>query len=169
MSSIILVGFMGAGKTTVGAELAVRTKRTLRDLDATIVSLAGMSIPQIFAEKGESHFRDLETESLRRVDPSESLIVSTGGGIVERPVNWALMRARGQTVYLHAPWDVLRQRLARESGRPLANAENGWEKVEQLFLRRESLYRQADYVINTEGISARVAAEKVAGLFQSKG
>lgn len=169
MSAIILVGFMGAGKTTVGTELAVRTNRTLCDLDATVVSLAGIPIPQIFAEKGEPYFRDLETESLRRVDPSANLVVSTGGGIVERPENWSLMRARGSTVYLHAPWDVLRQRLSRESGRPLANAENGWEKVEKLFLRRESLYRQADYVVNTEGFSARVVAEMVADLFQGKG
>jgi len=169
MSSIILVGFMGAGKTTVGAELAARTNRTLCDLDATVVSLAGMAIPQIFAEKGEPYFRDLETESLRRVDPAGNLVVSTGGGIVERPENWSLMRARGKTVYLHAPWAVLRQRLSGESGRPLANAANGWEQVEMLFLRRESLYRQADFMVNTQGISAKVVAAMVSDLFQGKG
>jgi len=165
MQSIILVGFMGAGKTTVGIELAALTKRTLCDLDADIVSMAGVPIPQIFAVWGEPHFRDLETAALQRVDRLKIQIVATGGGVVERPENWSRLRALGQTVYLQASWEALRLRLSGGNGRPLACAQGGWDKVESLYLRREPLYRQADYVVDTEGLDAGQVAEIIAGLF----
>ncbi|HBT83214.1 MAG: hypothetical protein A2091_02875 [Desulfuromonadales bacterium GWD2_61_12] len=165
MPSIILVGFMGAGKTTVGAKLAAMLHRPLCDLDGEIVATAGMTIPEIFACKGESYFRDLETAALGAIDRLHDQVVATGGGVVERPGNWALMRALGKTVYLQAPWDVLRQRLLGGGGRPLARAQDGWEQVEALMLRREPLYRQADYVVSTAGFDSEQVVAVIAGLF----
>lgn len=164
MVSIVLVGFMGAGKTTVGSELAAISGRTFCDLDTEIVKTAGMSIPQIFENFGESYFRDLETSSLQSVIGRQGFVVATGGGVVERPENWPLLRAAGRIIYLQATWECLRQRIGCGTARPLARQQDGWSQVKALFLRREPLYLQADFVVNTDGMDARQVAVAVAEL-----
>ena len=164
MVSIVLVGFMGAGKTTVGGELAALTGRTFCDLDSEIVRSEGMSISEIFEKRGESGFRDLETSALQSIIGRKGLVVATGGGVVERSENWPLLRAAGRIIYLQANWECLRQRIGCGSARPLVRQQDGWSQVKALFLRREPLYLQADFVVNTDGMDARQVAVVVAEL-----
>lgn len=167
MRSIVLIGFMGAGKSTVGPELAFKTNRIFLDLDAEIVKLAGKSIAQIFNERGEPYFRDLETAVLRSVDINKVQVIATGGGIIEREENWQLMRKLGGIVYLQASWDCLRNRLTGTTGRPLAMQEHGWTQVESLYAKREQYYLQADYVVNTENDDAVKVSELIASFFDA--
>ncbi len=149
--SIILVGFMGAGKSTIGRALRHLTGWPLIDLDELIVQQQGVSIPEIFAEQGEAAFRRYETEALRSLSPLSPIILATGGGIVSCPENWQLMRSLGRIIYLRAEWETLRDRLAGSSGRPLATADRGEADIQRLWLQRLPLYQQADCIVDTDG------------------
>lgn len=155
--NIILIGFMGAGKTTVGQILANLVGLRFIDLDAEIIRLAGRSIPEIFAHDGEDCFRDLESQALSLLADQQHIVLATGGGIVGRPTNWELMRRLGRIIYLQVPWEALRQRLSSSSGRPLAHVDSGWDQVQQLYERRLPLYQQADIVVDGGKCGQRVA------------
>jgi shikimate kinase len=156
-STIVLVGFMGAGKTTVGRLLAKMAGLDFIDLDAEIVRLAGRTIPEIFCQDGEEVFRDLESRALCAVLSRQNMVLATGGGVVGRSENWTLMRRLGVIIYLRVSWDVLRLRLSSSTDRPLANAAHGWEQVRELFEKRLPLYQQADHTVDGEQDSRQVA------------
>lgn len=160
-SGIVLIGFMGAGKSSVGRKLGSLTGWPFVDLDAEIVRREGRTIPQMFADPGEPYFRQKETEALRSLTGGESLILATGGGIIGREENWSLLRQLGTIVYLQAGWVTLHTRLKCEEGRPLGDGHQGWEKVEALWRRRLPLYQQADIIIETEGLALEAVAERV--------
>jgi shikimate kinase len=143
----ILVGMMGAGKTTVGRILSERTGRVFRDVDRMLVNRLGRPIPQLFSIYGEETFREHETAILKSLEP-EASIVSTGGGIVLRPVNWEIMRTLGTVIYLKAPLEVLMERLAAsKKKRPLLQVEDPEERVKSILEARKPLYEQADVII----------------------
>ncbi|GAB4170369.1 MAG: shikimate kinase [Geothermobacteraceae bacterium] len=145
--NIVLVGFMGCGKSTVAAELARKCAWQAVDLDELIVSQAGRSIPGIFAEDGENTFRQLETEALRNLVGRRGLVVATGGGIVLREENWNLMRQLGPVVFLQTDPGVIRSRLQGPSGRPLADGQS-WSDILARYQQRLPLYRQADVTVD---------------------
>lgn len=162
--NIILVGFMGAGKTTVGQVLADSLGWNFLDLDRLIEERTGKTIPEIFSQEGESVFRDLETGILGEVAVCRFQVIATGGGIVGREKNWELMHALGAVVYLDVPWEVLVSRLRKQGGRPLATGEEGWEKVQALLESRRSLYRQAPLSV----ACARRSPEDIASEIMSR-
>lgn len=147
--NIVLIGFMGAGKSTVGVELAELTGFSLLDVDQRIVECCGRQIAEIFAQEGEELFRQCETEALHALQAVRRSIVATGGGIVGRQENWELMRRLGPVVYLRCSWPVLRQRLEDASGRPLADGGD-WQQVEALWRRRLPLYELADLCVEAD-------------------
>lgn len=149
-ANIVLIGFMGAGKSSVGSELAHITGKRLVDLDELIVRRQVRTIAEIFAEEGETAFRDYETAALESLTGAD-LVVATGGGIVGRPENWTLMRRMGTVVYLRADWLTLRTRITGCTKRPLATADRSEEEIVALFERRLPLYEQADLVFDTDG------------------
>ncbi len=149
--SIILVGFMGAGKSTVGRDLANLSGLPLVDLDALIVQQQGDTIPNIFADQGEAVFRRYETEALRSLSDTFPVILATGGGIVGHQENWQLMRRLGPVIYLRANWDTLRSRLAGSTDRPLATAGRDEADIKSLWRQRLPLYEQADLIVDTDG------------------
>lgn len=149
--TIVLIGFMGAGKSTVGRVLAKLAGNALVDLDALIVQQQGRTIPAIFAEQGEASFRHYETEALRTLNESDPVVLATGGGIVGRTENWQLMRSLGPIIYLRAHWDTLRARLAGSTDRPLASADRSEAEIKNLFQQRVPLYEQADLIVDTDG------------------
>ncbi len=157
--NIILIGFMGSGKSTV-AEVLHGMGFNCIDLDALIVERSGRTIPEIFARDGEGVFRDLETEALRSLAGLRRAVVSTGGGIVGREENWILMKALGTIVYLQAGWETLRTRLAAGEGRPLAD-KSDWSKVEALWRRRLPLYEKADLIVDTDDRTPEEVAERI--------
>ncbi len=139
MNGVFLVGFMGSGKTTVGKLLAQRLGWTFADLDDDIEAAAGMTVSEIFAERGEPEFRDIEHAALRAraqaIHNGGRLVVALGGGAFVPDRNVELLRACGTTFWLDAPLDELRARVEPASHRPLAKdavkfAELYWERLE---------------------------------------
>ncbi len=148
--NIILVGFMGTGKSVVGKRLAARLGRRFLDTDALIVSAAGQTIPQIFAAEGEAGFRERETESLRSLAGTSGAVIATGGGILGREENIALLRQIGSLVCLTARPATILERTRPWAERPiLARAPDPPAAVEQLLAERASRYALADLTIDT--------------------
>lgn len=150
--NIMLIGFMGTGKSTVSSYLSKWLGLKEVDLDAMIVEKAGMSIPNIFDQYGETYFRDLETEVLKEVQKQEQLIVSCGGGIVLRDENVEAMKAHGKIVLLTATPQTIYDRVKDSKNRPILNGHMNVEYIAQLMEKRRERYEQcADIVIATDG------------------
>lgn len=166
--TVFLTGFMGAGKTSVGAALARRMGCAFHDLDALIVERAGQSVAEIFQTSGEAGFRKLEQEALqgllRRLGP-EAAVVALGGGTLEQPGSLAAIRGHGGVlVALDAPLETLFARTRRSPhARPLAADEAGFGR---LYQRRKPLYQAADAVVEAAGDVEQVA-ERVRGLVET--
>lgn len=153
MSNIVLIGFMGCGKSTVARQLGRKTGHKVLDTDHLIAKRAGRSIPDIFAEEGNDFFRQLESETLQELQPIDNSIIATGGGIIEKQMNWPLLRQLGTIFFLDVVWQELQKRITAGKGRPLGGDGENWDPVRQLWTRRLPLYRQADEIINTERMS----------------
>jgi shikimate kinase len=168
-NSIILVGLMGTGKTTVGRLIARQTGSLHIDTDGEIERRENMTVAQIFTEKGEQYFRDAETNFIRRLvhrRPSRRLVLSTGGGLPLRPENADLLRRLGTVIWLRATPDVLVKRVERKlTARPLLNDGDTslHERMTMLCLERDLVYaRIADYIFDTEhDVHASVIATAV--------
>ncbi len=141
--NVYLIGMMGTGKTTVGQLLAQRLEYRFFDTDVLLERVAQKPISEIFATEGEAYFRDLETKVLREVSAYTRSAIATGGGIVQKPVNWGYLR-QGLMIWLDTDLEVLKERLAGDNTRPLA------VKLESLWETRSSLYAQADLHIVIE-------------------
>ncbi|MGH1471773.1 MAG: shikimate kinase [Cellvibrionaceae bacterium] len=163
-TTIILIGPMGAGKTTIGKILASSSSRKFKDTDQIIEERTGADIPWIFDVEGEDGFRDREQALLRELLSSglDNTILATGGGIVERSANRELLKSTENVVYLNANLDQLIARTSKDKKRPLLNVENPSERVKELFYRRDPLYRDvADAIINTERRSPKAVADEI--------
>jgi shikimate kinase len=159
--NIFLIGFMGAGKTSVGRALAKKLGLDFRDLDEVIGKELGMTIPDIFARFGEDFFRNEESDALRSVAHAENQIIATGGGVILREENWEAMKDDGITIYLKASAEVLWNRVKNNLSRPLLQVDDPFERLQELLSRRISLYERADLIINTENIPPADVAEKI--------
>ncbi len=145
-----LVGLMGAGKTTVGRQLARLTGKTFYDSDHEIEARTGVRIPLIFEIEGEERFREREKAVIAELARRDDIVLATGGGAVLDPANRAALRAHGTVIYLRASIDDLLARTALDKNRPLLQTANPREKLESLFAVRDPLYREvADIVIDT--------------------
>ncbi|HEY4744118.1 MAG TPA: shikimate kinase [Desulfuromonadaceae bacterium] len=157
---VILTGFMGSGKSSVGKRLAKRLGCPFVDLDAVIVAEAGKSINAIFAEAGEPAFRALETACLERVLRQGRGVVATGGGVVVAEANRELMAHHGIVVNLKASLSHVLERLGDATDRPLYGGQDAAERVGALMAEREQFYGVADIRIDTDDKSVEdVAAE----------
>jgi shikimate kinase len=143
---LYLVGFMGAGKSTVGRALAEQLGWHFSDIDTEIERQQGAKISDIFVTRGEAAFREMETEIIRQhVDTIRAgvpAVVALGGGAFVQPRNWELLENNGVTVWLDCPFDVVRQRLNGDDTRPLAK-DSG--RLARLFEDRRPLYSRADF------------------------
>lgn len=162
MNHLFLLGFMGAGKTTVGVQLAELTGLDFIDLDALIVDSEKMTIVDIFKINGESTFRDLETEMLSKVSKMKPHVVATGGGVVEREQNRRMLRNNGTSIYLEAPLEVMIDRIKSANDRPLATPGDNWSEMRTRFERRLPFYEEAGLVVQTVGKSPGEIAREIA-------
>lgn len=139
MSSIYLCGFMGCGKSHIGRMLARFTDRKLVDLDAVIVEREGMSIPDIFAQYGEPHFRELEAKYIREL--SDGYIVATGGGALINDSTAEFARKSGLSVYINTSFANCYMRIKNDRNRPLV-VNNTKEQLEELYNKRSEIYKR---------------------------
>jgi len=160
--SLVLIGFMGSGKSSVGRELAKRWNFRFVDTDAMIRHKYDLSIPDIFAKYGEDFFREAEYEALARLRGIRSTVIATGGGIVIQPRNLPLLRALGPVVWLCADQDTILDRVGKSTHRPMLNQANPEESVARLLKERAPLYhRAADLRIETSGLTHREVADRI--------
>ena len=159
--AIFLVGFMAAGKTTVGRLLSEQTGLPLVDTDELVEAEVGRSISEIFAAEGEGVFRDLESQALARVVAGPPAFVATGGGIMERPANVDLMRRSGPIVWLRVSPEAVLARTEGDATRPLLSVSDREARVRELLARREPTYAQADVVIDASGRPPEEIAQAV--------
>lgn len=148
---LVLIGLPGAGKTTVGRQLARRLKCPFADSDQIIEDRLGCSIRDFFAREGEDAFRDLEQEVIDELTlNSTAQVLSTGGGVVLRPANRQHLHERGRVVYLRSQPEELFRRLRHDTSRPLLQVDDPKEKLRELFEARDPLYREtAHFVMDT--------------------
>ena len=158
---IALVGHMGSGKSTIGSLLGNLMNCDHTDLDVVIANQAGRSIGVIFAEKGEKFFRDLETQALdSKLSTQEPLVISTGGGIVERSSNRILLKEKSFVVWLRTDINILVKRVNRRTSRPLLKEKDPLEVLTKLDRERGNLYEEiADLTIDTYNMKATNVSE----------
>jgi shikimate kinase len=152
--SIVLVGMMGAGKSSVGRRLAARLVIPFVDADSEIEGAAGMTIPEIFASHGEPYFRAGEARVIARLLEGGPQVLATGGGAFMNPDTRAAIGAKGVSVWLRADLDVLIRRLKRRSAadRPLLNTTQPSETLERLVAERYPVYAQADVTVQSRDV-----------------
>lgn len=165
--SLILTGFMGTGKSTVGALVAKRLGRRFLDTDALVVERAGRPIPEIFAEEGEAAFREYELAVARDVGARWNLVVATGGGLLMNPLCVEALRERGRIICLSADVETILQRV-RGGTRPLLQSEEPEAVVLNLLNARAEVYGQFPQ-IRTDGRVPMVVVDEVVSLFKMMG
>ena len=160
---VLLIGFMGSGKTTIGRALSYRLECAVEDTDKLIESAAGMSISEIFATKGEGAFRRMETDQLYKIlqDPNPK-IYSLGGGTPVQMANQPLIKKCGKVIYLKISPEAVYERLKGDTKRPLLQCADPLAKIQKLIKEREPAYlRCADLVIDVEGLTRQEIVDRI--------
>lgn len=144
MNNIILIGFMGCGKTSVGIRLSYQLRRAFLDTDKLIERAQGKEISEIFAEVGEAGFRDMETQLLRdMIGTEQGKIISTGGGLPIREQNRKLLKELGTVIYLKLTPETVYERLKEDTKRPLLQCADPLQRIRTLMAEREAAYAAA--------------------------
>jgi shikimate kinase len=164
--NVILVGFMGAGKSSCGRLLARRLGRCFIETDDMIVARAGRSIPEIFREDGEEQFRRLEGEAVDALRLKSGEVIATGGGLPCRDGRMEALRALGTVVWLRGDLTVLLDRAARIGGRPML--ERSAEEIEALYRAREPYYARAHVTVDTAGLGVDQVVSRVLALLRGR-
>lgn len=158
---IVLVGMMGAGKTTVGRRVATKLSRQFLDSDEEIEKAAQMSIPEIFEQRGEGEFRAGETRVIARVLKEDDIVLATGGGAFVHPETRALVKDEAISVWLKAEADILFERVSRRSNRPLLKTANPRATLEKLIEERYPIYAEADITVLSRDVPQDTVAHDV--------
>ncbi|MBX3680322.1 shikimate kinase [Cognatazoarcus halotolerans] len=148
---ICLVGMMGAGKTTVGKDLAKRLGRRFVDVDHEIVARTGVQIPVIFEIEGEEGFRRRESQVLSELVATSGLVIATGGGIVLAEENRKLLREHAFVVLIEVSPEILWERTRHDRNRPLLQVENPRQRIRELHAQRAPLYREVAHLVMSGG------------------
>ncbi len=162
--NLFLVGLPGAGKSTLGRQLARRLNKRFVDADTELEQRLGVSIPTIFEIEGEAGFRDREEATMAELTTFTDIVLSTGGGAVLRPANRVRLRENGTVIYLHADPAVLWERVRHNRNRPLLQTAEPQARLAGLYAERDALYREvANYVVESD----RDQVLRFARVFQS--
>lgn len=149
--NLFLVGLPGAGKSTLGRQIARRLRKRFVDADAELEARLGVSIPTIFEIEGEAGFRDREEAVIADLTELANIVLSTGGGAVLRPNNRARLKDNGTVIYLHAEPVTLWARVRHSRNRPLLRTADPLARLAELYSQRDALYREtATYVVESE-------------------
>jgi shikimate kinase len=159
--NLVLLGFMGTGKTTVGRLLAQRLGRPFVDVDEWIEAKTGRGIPELFAQRGEAAFRQLEAEAVAYLAEPTGKVLAGGGGIVKSAENVRRLAAGGELVCLTAQPETILARVGHQRHRPLLAGEDPGARIRALLAEREALYRAIPRAVATDGLSPEAVAEAV--------
>jgi shikimate kinase len=159
--SLVLVGMMGAGKSSIGRKLAQRLNLPFVDADAEIERAAGMSIGDIFAKHGEPYFRAGEARVIARLLEGGPQVLATGGGAFMHPQSREAIRAKGISVWLKAEYDVLMKRIKRRSDRPLLKTEDPGETLRRLMQERDPVYAEADVIVHSRDVPHEIIIAEI--------
>jgi shikimate kinase len=166
--NIYLVGLMGAGKTTIGRQLARALAVPFYDSDKAIEERTGVDIPTIFEFEGEEGFREREQKMLQELTQMQGVVLATGGGAILREQNRKLLINNGFIVYLQCSVDRILERTRRDTQRPLLKTENPKERIETLFAQREPLYLAcADFKVDTGIMQSKEVVEHILAAYQT--
>lgn len=162
-NNIVLIGYMGSGKTTIGKEISEKYGYDFLDTDSYIEEKEGMSISDIFEKKGEAYFRDLETKVLEELSYELShTVLSTGGGMPLREQNAMLLREIGKVYYLEASADTIYERVKQDTKRPLLKVDDPYKRIHEMIDLRDPLYNKAaDCVLKTDNYSVEKICEEI--------
>lgn len=164
--NIVLIGFMGTGKSSVGKGLAARLGLTFLDMDAMIEQREGKPISRIFAENGEPHFRALERALTQELAARTGLVIATGGGIVLNPDNPSDFASTGLVVCLQATPETILSRVQHETHRPLLASGDKMTKIRELLAKRQHLYDAIPHQIDTNDLTVDAVVARIAALYR---
>ncbi len=169
--NIVLIGYRGVGKSEVGGIVARRLGMKYVGMDAAIVARAGMPIPEIVAQHGWPHFRDMESAEVRELAGLDNLVIDTGGGVIERPENIEVLRKNARLFWLQASVATIVARIQDNAERPaLTSGKSFTDEVAEVLERRTPLYAgAAHHAIETDALTPDQVAERIIGLWQSQG
>lgn len=161
MKNIVLIGFMGTGKTSVGRLLAARLRRPFIDTDSKIELENGISVNEIFKQYGEAYFREKEKAVIAKVSRYTNTIIATGGGVVTSADNMARLKSNGVIIALKASLEVILDRTDRRNTRPLLDCPDRRETVAELLTAREQLYGVAEFTVDTSILSPQQITDDI--------
>ncbi len=164
--NIVLVGFMGTGKTVIAKELSKKLNREYVSLDNMIIQKEGKPVTRIFSEDGENYFREVEKVVTKKVSDLNNIIIDTGGGVVKDDENIKNLKKNGTIICLTASPNVIHKRVKEQTHRPLLNVDNPEEKIKELLNKRASFYAKADYTIDTSSLNINEVVEKIIDLIE---
>lgn len=168
-NNIILIGPMGAGKTTIGRQIARLFDFDFYDSDREIEQRTGASIPLIFELEGEEGFRKREQAIITDLTKKKQIVLATGGGAVLRAANREALKASGTIVYLCASLDDLMERTSKDKNRPLLQTEDPRAKLQSILTERDPIYRQlADIILETNKMTVHTAVKKLEELISAE-
>jgi shikimate kinase len=167
--NIYLIGLMGAGKTTIGRQLAKALQLPFYDSDKAIEEQTGVDIPTIFEYEGEEGFRAREQNMIAELTQIDGIVLATGGGAILRASNRKALTENGFVVYLQCSVDKILQRTKRDTQRPLLNTENPRARIEKLFSEREPDYLScADFKIETSSMQSKTVVQNILNEYTSR-
>ena len=174
MKNVVLIGFMGTGKSSIGKALAVKLGRAFVDIDHAIEADVGLSIPDIFAAHGEAYFRECEKNTCRKLAMRRNMVIATGGGTVKDPENMAILKQTGLIVCLTASVNTILERTRRMGQRPLLDAygtdnESRRRAITELMDERRELYAKADYTMDTTDKTPLLVVDDLAKRLRARG
>jgi shikimate kinase len=161
--NVVLIGYRGTGKSTVGKIVAARLGRTVVSTDAEIVKLAGQNIPEIVAQHGWNYFRDLESQICQELAGRDGLVIDTGGGAILRSQNVEALKKTGTLFWLTASIDTITKRIGRDTQRPsLTGVKSFVDEIQDVLRERTPKYEAAaDHIIATDGRSIVQIADEI--------
>lgn len=168
MKNIVLVGFMGSGKTTIAQMLAVKLGKTVFSTDGMIVAQEARPITDIFRDSGEPYFRRVEKEVVASVAQKTDAIVDCGGGVVLDPENISHLKKNGSVFYLAATPEVIYSRIKDQTHRPLLHTPDPLNRIRELMDKRRAFYEQADYTIDTNDDNWPRICDEIVGIAMRK-
>ena len=164
-TNIVLVGFMGTGKTRIGQDVAKRLGLEFIDMDDCIVERAGKPIPEIFADDGEPHFRAIERQVVVDLAGESGWVIATGGGVVLNPDNIRDYSSGGLVICLSATPEVILERVEHDTNRPLLYTDDKMAKIQALLGSRQALYDAIPNQIDTSALTADEVADRIIALY----